>query len=304
LVEILEEAGLPPGVLNMVVGSGRAIGNPIVDDPRIQAVSFTGSNQVGMRLNERAAKRGVRVTLEMGGKNAVIVMDDADLDAAATAIASGAFGATGQRCTATSRVIAMPGIEEELLERVVAKAKALKVGPGLDESTDVAPAVDEAQYKTDLEYIDIAKSEGAELVQGGGRVGDNGGWFVQPTVFRNVTPDMRIFKEEVFGPVLSVARAESFDQAIDMANSVQYGLAASIFTQDVNRVMRYIERIEVGMVHVNEPTIGGEAQLPFGGAKSTGVGPREMGEEGLHFFTELKTVFVNYAGTGAQAAIR
>ena len=303
-VEVLEEAGLPPGVLNMVVGSGRAIGNPLVDDPRIKAVSFTGSNDVGMKLNERAARRGVRVTLEMGGKNAVIVMDDADLDAAATAIASGAFGATGQRCTATSRVIVLPEVEDALLERVVAKAQAMRIGPGLDESTDLAPAVDEDQYRTDLRYIEVAKSEGAELVHGGGAVGDNGGWFVQPTVFRNVTPDMRIFREEVFGPVLSVATASDFDEAIEMANAVEFGLAASIFTRDVNRVMRYIERIEVGMVHVNEPTIGGEAQLPFGGAKHTGVGPREMGEEGLHFFTELKTVFVNYAGTGAQAAIR
>ena len=304
MVEVFEQAGLPPGVLNMVVGSGRAVGNPIVDDPRIQAVSFTGSNQVGMRLNERAAKRGVRVTLEMGGKNAVIVMDDADLEAAATAIASGAFGATGQRCTATSRVIVLPEIEDALLERVVAKAKALRIGPGLDESTDLAPAVDRSQFETDLEYIEIAKSEGAELVHGGGKAGDNGGYFVEPTVFRNVSPGMRIFQEEVFGPVLSVARAKDFDHAVEMANAVDYGLAASIFTQDVNRVMRYIERIEVGMVHVNEPTIGGEAQLPFGGAKQTGVGPREMGEEGLNFFTELKTVFVNYAGTGAQAAIR
>lgn len=303
-VEILEEAGLPPGVLNMVVGSGRAIGNPIVDDPRIRAVSFTGSNQVGMKLNERAAKRGLRVTLEMGGKNAVIVMEDADLDAAANAIASGAFGATGQRCTATSRVIAMPEIEEELLERVVAKAKSLRIGPGLSEDSDLAPAVDEDQFETDLRYIEVAKSEGAELMHGGGRVGENGGWFVEPTVFRNVTPNMRIFKEEVFGPVLSVARAKDFDEAIEMANAVEYGLAASIFTRDVTRVMRYIERIDVGMVHVNEPTIGGEAQLPFGGAKNTGVGPREMGEEGLNFFTELKTVFLNYAATGEQAAIR
>ena len=303
-VEILEEAGLPPGVLNMVVGSGREIGNPIVDDARVRAVSFTGSNAVGMKLNERAARRGLRVTLEMGGKNAVIVMDDADLDAAATAIASGAFGATGQRCTATSRVIVLPQVEDALLERVLAKAQALRIGPGLDEATDLAPAVDEEQFKTDLEYIEIAKSEGAELVHGGGKAGTNGGWFVHPTVFRNVRPEMRIFREEVFGPVLSVARAKDFDEAVQMANAVDFGLAASIFTRDVNRVMRYIERIEVGMVHVNEPTIGGEAQLPFGGAKQTGVGPREMGEEGLHFFTELKTVFLNYAGTGSQAAIR
>ncbi len=303
-VEILEEAGLPAGVLNMLVGSGRTVGEAIIQDPRIKAISFTGSNGVGMHINEVAAKRGARVTLEMGGKNAVIVMEDADLDAAASAIASGAFGATGQRCTATSRVIAMPQIQEELLERVVAKAKAMKMGAGLDESTDLAPAVDSRQFDTDLKYIDIAKADGAKLIYGGNKVDINGGYFVEPTIFANVSPDMRIFQEEVFGPVLSIYKAKSFEDAVRAANSVQYGLASAIFTQDNNRIMRFIEDIEVGMVHVNEPTIGGEAQLPFGGSKATGVGPREMGEEGINFFTEIKTVFINYSGSGAQASIR
>ncbi|HEX7003544.1 MAG TPA: aldehyde dehydrogenase family protein [Trueperaceae bacterium] len=304
LMEILEEAGLPAGVANMVVGSGSEVGNTIVDDPRIAAVSFTGSNSVGMGVNTRASQRGARVTCEMGGKNAVVVMNDADLDAAATAIVGGAFGATGQRCTATSRLVVERDVKNELLERLVAKAKALTLGPGLDEASDLAPAVDRKQFETDLQYIEIARSEGARLVYGGKAVDLGGGYFVEPTLFDGVTPDMRIFREEVFGPVLVVSEVSGLDEAIAAANAVEFGLAAAIFSQDNRSIMRFIEESEVGMVHVNEPTIGGEAQLPFGGAKSTGVGPREMGEEGLHFFTELKTVFVNYSGSGERALIR
>ena len=303
-MEILEEAGLPPGVANMVVGSGSDVGNTIVDDPRVKAVSFTGSNSVGMGVNTRASQRGARVTCEMGGKNAVVVMADADLDSAVAAIVGGAFGATGQRCTATSRLIVEREVKEELLERLVAKAQGLKMGPGLDESSDLAPAVDRKQYETDLEYIEVARSEGANLVYGGKAADLGGGYFVEPTVFDGVTPGMRIFQEEVFGPVLAVSEVSGLDEAIEAANAVEFGLAAAIFTNDNRSVMRFIEESEVGMVHVNEPTIGGEAQLPFGGSKSTGVGPREMGEEGLHFFTELKTVFVNYSGSGERALIR
>jgi aldehyde dehydrogenase (NAD+) len=303
-MEILAEAGLPPGVANMVVGPGSEVGNAIVDDPRVKALSFTGSNGVGMALNERAAKRGVRVTCEMGGKNALIVMADADLEAAANAIVGGAFGATGQRCTATSRVIVSPEVKEELLERLVAKAQALRLGPGLDEASDLAPAVDRGQFETDLRYIAAAKDEGARLVCGGKPRDISGGYFVEPTIFDGVGPEMRIFQEEVFGPVLAVSEARTFEEAVRAANGVDFGLAASIFTQDVTTAMRFIEEAEVGMVHVNEPTIGGEAQLPFGGSKATGVGPREMGEEGLNFFTELKTVFVNFSGSGDRALIR
>ena len=291
-MEILAEAGLPPGVANMVVGSGSEVGNTIVDDPRVRAISFTGSNSVGMALNARAAQRGARVTCEMGGKNAVVVMADADLDAAAAAITGGAFGATGQRCTATSRVIAEHTIKDALLERIVAKAAALKIGPGLDETSDLAPAVDEKQFQTDLSYIEVAKAEGARLVHGGQRVDLDGGYFVEPTIFDAVAPGMRIFQEEVFGPVLAVTEVSGISEAIRVANRVEFGLAAAIFTQNNHHAMRFIEESEVGMVHVNEPTIGGEAQLPFGGTKATGVGPREMGEEGLHFFTEIKTVFI------------
>lgn len=305
LAEIYEEAGLPPGVFNMVVGSGSVVGEAIVNAPVIRAVSFTGSNAVGNALYVKAATRGIKVTCEMGGKNAVIVMPDADLDKAATAIHGGAFGSTGQRCTATSRVLAHPRVKEGLLERLVDKAAKIKVGPGLDETVDMGPAVDEKQWQTDLEYIEVARSEGARLVTGGKRPAHlERGYFVEPTIFDNVTPAMRIFKEEVFGPVLAVSTANSLQDAIEFANSVEYGLTTSIFTESIDTVMRFVEEVETGMVHVNEPTIGGEAQLPFGGTKATGVGEREMAEEGLNFFTELKTVFINYSGKAERLMIR
>ncbi|GAB4436500.1 MAG: aldehyde dehydrogenase family protein [Anaerolineae bacterium] len=305
LAEIYEEAGLPAGVFNMVVGSGSVVGEAIVNHPAVRAVSFTGSNAVGNALYVKAAQRGIKVTCEMGGKNAVIVMPDADLDKAATAIHGGAFGSTGQRCTATSRVIAHPTVKEGLVERLVDKAQKIKVGPGLDESVDMGPAVDEKQWKTDLEYIEVAKSEGARLVTGGQRPAHlEHGYFVEPTIFDNVAPTMRIFKEEVFGPVLAVTTADSLEEAISFANSVEYGLTTSIFTENINTVLRFIEEVETGMVHVNEPTIGGEAQLPFGGTKATGVGEREMAEEGLNFFTEIKTVFINYSGKAERLMIR
>lgn len=305
MVEIYEEAGLPPGVLNMLVGPGSVVGDAIVNSPVTRAISFTGSNAVGSALYVQAASLGKKVTCEMGGKNAVVVLPDADLDKAATAINGGAFGSTGQRCTATSRVIAMPQVKDALVARLAERAGKLKVGPGMDESVDMGPAVDEKQFHTDLSYIDVARSEGARLVVGGKKPeGANGGYFVEPTIFDNVKPEMRIFREEVFGPVLSVAQAENVDEAIRFANSVEFGLTTSIFTQDINTVMRYIEEVETGMVHVNEPTIGGEAQLPFGGTKATGVGEREMAEEGLNFFTELKTVFINYGGNAERSMIR
>jgi aldehyde dehydrogenase (NAD+) len=305
LAEIYEEAGLPAGVFNMVVGSGSEVGETIVNSPAIRAVSFTGSNAVGNALYVKAASRGIKVTCEMGGKNAVVVMPDADLDKAAVAIHGGAFGSTGQRCTATSRVIAIGPQKEALVERLVEQAKKIKVGPGLDESVDMGPAVDESQFKTNLEYIKIGQSEGARLILGGGQpAGLEHGYFVEPTIFDNVSPEMRIFKEEIFGPVLSISTAKNLEEALNFANSVEFGLTTSIFTQDIDNVMRFIDEVETGMIHVNEPTIGGEAQLPFGGIKATGVGEREMSEEGLHFFTELKTVFINYSGKAERQLIR
>jgi len=305
LAEIYEEAGLPPGVFNVVVGSGGEVGETIVASAKIPAVSFTGSNEIGSDLYVKAASRGAKVTCEMGGKNAVIIMPDCDLEKAAIAIRDGAFGSTGQRCTATSRVIAIGSTKAELVARLEDYAKKIRVGSGLNEDVDMGPAVDESQWKTDLEYIEIGKSEGARLVTGGGQPeGLENGYFVEPTVFDNVTPDMRIFREEIFGPILSVAAADNLEEAIQFANSVEFGLTTSIFTRDVNSVMRFVDDVETGMVHVNEPTIGGEAQLPFGGIKATGVGDREMSEEGLNFFTELKTVFINYSGESGRLMIR
>jgi aldehyde dehydrogenase (NAD+) len=305
LAEVYEEAGLPPGVFNIVVGSGSTVGEAMVQSPVIPAISFTGSNAVGSDLYVKAASRGAKVTCEMGGKNAVIVMPDADLDKAAVAIRDGAFGSTGQRCTATSRVITVDSTGGGLLERLVEFAKQIKVGPGLDESVGMGPAVDESQWNTNFEYIALGKEEGARLLVGGGKPENvPEGYYVEPTIFDQVDPSMRIFREEIFGPVLSVASAETLEEAIRFANSVEYGLTTSIFTRDIDNIMRFIEDVEVGMVHVNEPTIGGEAQLPFGGTKATGVGDREMSEEGLNFFTELKTVFVNYSGQAGRQMFR
>jgi acyl-CoA reductase-like NAD-dependent aldehyde dehydrogenase len=305
LAEIYEEAGLPAGVFNMLVGSGSDVGEAMVHAPELRAISFTGSNKIGNALYVKAAQRGAKVTCEMGGKNAVIVMPDADLDKAAVAIHGGAFGSTGQRCTATSRVIAHPDIKKALVDRLVAAAEKIKLGPGLDTSSDMGPSVDEKQWQTVMDYIKVGQGEGARLLTGGTRPEAlSKGFFVQPTIFDGVSPSMRIFKEEIFGPVLSVATASTLDEALQFANSVEYGLTTSIFTQDITSVMKFVEDVETGMVHVNEPTVGGEAQLPFGGTKSTGVGEREMAEEGLNFFTEIKTVFINYSGSTERSLTR
>jgi aldehyde dehydrogenase (NAD+) len=305
LAEIYDEAGLPPGVFNMVVGRGSVVGEAMVGSPELRAISFTGSNAIGNALYVKAAQRGAKVTCEMGGKNAVIVMPDADLDKAATAIHGGAFGSTGQRCTATSRVIAHPDIKAKLVDRLVAMAEKLTLGPGLDQSSDMGPSVDEKQWSTVMDYVGIGKAEGARLLTGGARPGSlEQGYFVQPTIFDGVSPSMRIFKEEIFGPVLAVATANNLEDALRFANGVEYGLTTSIFTENITSVMKFIEDVEVGMVHVNEPTVGGEAQLPFGGTKSTGVGEREMAEEGLNFFTEIKTVFINYSGNAERSMTR
>jgi len=305
LAEIYEEAGLPAGVFNMVVGRGSVVGDAMVAAPELRAISFTGSNAIGNALYVKAAQRGAKVTCEMGGKNAVIVMPDADLDKAAVAIHGGAFGSTGQRCTATSRVIAHPDIKAKLVDRLVAMAEKIKLGPGLDQSSDMGPSVDEKQWSTVMEYVGVGKSEGARLLTGGARPDAlKHGYFVQPTIFDGVAPTMRIFKEEIFGPVLAVATAKNLEEALKFANGVEYGLTTSIFTENITSVMKFIDEVETGMVHVNEPTVGGEAQLPFGGTKATGVGEREMAEEGLNFFTEIKTVFINYSGSAERSMTR
>ena len=299
MTELLSEAGLPPGVFNLVTGPGGAVGDTLVDHPRVQAVSFTGSNGIGLALNQRCAKRGIRVTAEMGGKNPVVVLDDADLALAAAGILQGAFGSTGQRCTATSRVIVQKGVAQALTEALVAGAQKLKVGDGLRQGIEMGPAVDASQLATDLEYIDIALGEGATLAYGGKRLTGgpfDKGFFVQPTLFTGVKPGMRLHQEEVFGPVVGIVEVGDFEEALAAANGVEFGLSASLYTRDANLAMKFVERAEVGMAHINNPTVGGEAQLPFGGWKSTGVGEREMSEQGADFFTQLKTVFFDYTG--------
>ena len=274
------------------------MGDALVDDERIRAVSFTGSNEVGTRLYQRVAARGIKVTLEMGGKNPVIVLDDADLELAAEGIVQGAFGSTGQRCTATSRVVVTPGIAPKLTEAIVERARKLRVGNGMSQGVQMGPAVDQSQMKTDLESIAAAKSEGARLLCGGERLsGDEhqNGFFVAPTVFDGVQPGSRLARDEVFGPVLAMMSARDPEQALQLANDVAFGLTASIYTRDYFAAMRFVEKAEVGMIHVNQPTVGGEAQLPFGGIKATGVGEKEMAEEGSNFFTHIKTVWLDYS---------
>lgn len=300
LVRLFEEAGLPPGVLNLVLGSGGTVGDALVSHKAVRAVSFTGSNDVGTKLHAAATARQARCTCEMGGKNPVVVLADADLALATEGIVQGAFGSTGQRCTATSRVVVHRSVVHELTDRLIERTRALKVGNGADSASHVGPVVDEAQLRTVLHYIGVGKEDGAKLLLGGSRLSDGAhakGFFVAPTIFGDVTPSMRIAREEVFGPVLAILAVDSFDEALSVANDVDYGLTSAIYANDPGVLMRFIERSEVGIVHVNSPTVGGEAQLPFGGSKATGTGWREMSEEGIHFFTEPKTVYFDYTGT-------
>ncbi len=306
IVECFVDAGLPAGVLNMVYGGGAEVGTAILDHPAVRAVSFTGSTEIGLGVYQQAAKRGIRAQCEMGGKNPVIVLEDADLDLAVAGVASGAFGSTGQRCTATSRVILVHPVADAFLEKLMAGVSKMRLGNGLEEGIDMGPSVDESQMQKVLEYIDVAKSEGAELLAGGARATDGElakGFFVQPTIFDRVRPEMRIHCEEVFGPVLSVVRVENFEEAMAVANSSEFGLTSSIYTRDMGRMFRYIDEIETGMTHVNSPTLGGEAQMPFGGVKNTGVGPREQGAEAFDFYTETKVVYIDYTGAKREGKL-
>src|ERR1700752_914606 len=299
ITEIFEEAGIPAGVMNLVLGSGSEAGDEIINHPAVKAISFTGSNGVGIRLYEQASRRGAKVQCEMGGKNPVVIMEDADMDLATESTAQGAFGSTGQRCTATSRAIVVNHVADEFIERITKRAGSMRIGAGSDPKTEMGPSVDESQFKTVLDYINIGKEDGATLAFGGEQARGEGlekGYFVQPTVFDNVTPDMRIAREEIFGPVLSVLRVKDFDEAMQVANDCEYGLSSSIFTNDASRVFRFVDEIETGMTHINSPTTGGEAHIPFGGTKGTGIGDREQGSTALDFYTELKVVYVDYTG--------
>ncbi len=303
LVKILAEAGLPKGVLNLVTGDGETVGSAIVHNRKIHAISFTGSVETGKWIAGEATRDMKRVSLELGGKNPVIVMDDADLDLALDGVLWGAFGTTGQRCTATSRVIVHEKILLKFQEKLIERTKKLRLGNGLDESTDVGPVINDPQLKKIEKYVDIGKNEGARLVIGGKEARPMPGYFFEPTIFTDVSADMRIAQEEIFGPVLSIISSADLDEAIDIANSVMYGLSSSIYTNNIRNAFKAIEKMDTGITYINAPTIGAEIHLPFGGVKATGNGTREAGTTAIEEFTEIKTVYFDYSGKLQKAQI-
>jgi len=297
IVEALVEAGAPSGVVNYVAGPGAALAGAMIDGPGLRAVSFTGSCETGAQLYDRAARRRLRVQLEMGGKNPTVVLADADLDRAVADTVNGAFASTGQKCTATSRVIVESAVHDAFVERLLERTRALKVGNGIDTGTDVGPAIDQRQLDTVLEYVERGRREGARLLCGGRRLQEppfDHGFFVEPALFADVGERMSIAQEEIFGPVLAVMRAKDFDDAVRIANGVAFGLSASVQTRDISRAFDFINRIEAGLVTVNLPSAGVEYQLPFGGTKDSSVGPKEQGPNALDFYTDWKTVYLRY----------
>jgi acyl-CoA reductase-like NAD-dependent aldehyde dehydrogenase len=294
LAELFQEAGLPDGVLNVLAARGGPAAEVLLDAAEVRAVSLTGSTATGRHVAARCALRGVAVQAELGGKNAAIVLADADLDLATAGIVDGAFGSTGQRCTATSRTIVVESVADQLLDRIVARTRQLTVGPGVDEGTDIGPAVTAEQRQIVLDYLDVGRAEGAEQIYAA-QLGDlpTGHWLA-PTVLDQVRPEMRVAREEIFGPVLSVIRVPDADAAFEAANAVEYGLAASVYTRDVRAIFQFVDRVDVGLAHINQPTLGGEVHLPFGGVKASGIGPHEQGRDAMDFFTKVKTVYINF----------
>jgi alpha-ketoglutaric semialdehyde dehydrogenase len=306
MVQVLAEAGLPRGVLNVVFGDGPQAGAPLLNNPDVALVSFTGSTEVGRIVSTACAPTFKKCHLEMGGKNIIIVMDDANLDLAVDGAIWGGFGTTGQRCTAASRVAVHKKVYVEFVDKFIQRAKALKVGDGLNPATDMGPCINEQQLKTVMSYVEIGKNDGATLAVGGHRLEGGGyshGWFHEPTVFIDCDPKMRICQEEIFGPVVSVIPFETFDEALAIANGVKYGLSAAIYTRNVNNAFRAQRDLETGIVYVNAPTIGAETHLPFGGIKNTGNGHRESGQAALDFYSEWKTIYVDYSDRLQRAQI-
>src|SRR3954462_3701159 len=306
LVQALTDAGVPKGVINIVTGYGPEAGAPLTEHPAIRAISFTGSSAVGRIIGTTAAKSFKSCSLELGGKNPMIVLDDANLDLAVEGALWGAFGTTGQRCTATSRIIVQKGVHREFVDQLIDRAKKLKVGNGLDETVQMGPAINQKQLETDLSYVEVGQSEGAKLVCGGHRL-DQGeyqyGWFMEPTVFTEVDAKMRIAQEEIFGLVVSIIPCDGMEDAIEIANGIQYGLSSAIYTKDVNKAFSAVRDLDAGITHVNAPTIGAEVHLPFGGTKATGNGHREGGVGALDFYTEWKSVYVDYSDKLQRAQI-
>jgi alpha-ketoglutaric semialdehyde dehydrogenase len=306
LVEILLEAGLPPEVVQLVHGRGETVGKALVEHPEVPVISFTGSTETGSIIGETCGRMHKRLSLEMGGKNAMIVMNDADLDLALEGVLWGAFGTTGQRCTATSRLILHRDIHDRFVRRVAEAAERLRLGDGRQEQTDVGPLIHEASREKVEQYVEIGRKGGAELVTGGARASGaqlDGGFFFQPTVFAGVKPRSRLEQEEIFGPVLSVVRVDSYDEAVRVNNDVRYGLASAIYTRDVNLAFRAMQELDNGITYVNAPTIGAEAHLPFGGVKATGNGHREGGWEVYEFYSETKVCYVDFSGRLQRAQI-
>jgi aldehyde dehydrogenase (NAD+) len=306
LVEIFEEAGLPEGVLNLVTGTGGEVGDAILAHPDVALVSFTGSTETGDHVAMEAARTRKRVSLELGGKNAIIVMDDADLDLALNGIVWSAFGTSGQRCTAASRVIVHRAVERKLTDMLAERVSKLRLGNGLQDGVDVGPVISRSQLERINSYMAIGRDEGAELVLGGKIARDGAlasGHFHEPTIFGGAKATMRVAQEEIFGPVTTLIPVDSFDEAIDVANGVQYGLSAAIYTADVNRAFRAMQDIYTGILYVNAGTIGAEIQLPFGGTKATGNGHREAGQAALDVVTEWQSIYVDYSGRLQRAQI-
>ncbi len=305
-IKVFEQAGLPPGVLNLVTGSGSEVGTPMVEHDKVKLVSFTGSTDTGSLIASSCARNMKQYSLEMGGKNAIIVMDDADLELAVEGVIFGAFGTTGQRCTACSRVIVHKKIAKKFTDLLVARTKTLKLGDGLKAKTDVGPLINESQRTKVHNYVQIGQNEGAKLLIGGkhatGKDCKNGS-FYQPTIFADVAPKMRIAQEEIFGPVLAIIPCSSFEQAVEIVNDSKFGLSSAIYTRDVNRAFKAIETLDTGITYINASTIGAEIQLPFGGTKGTGNGHREAGTAALEIFSEWKSIYVDYSGTLQKAQI-
>ncbi len=300
LVEILEKAGLPEGVLNMVTGSGEDAGMSLVRHKRVRAISFTGHRDTGAAILKEAGLK--RVGLELGGKNGIMVMDDADLDLAVDGVIWGGFGTTGQRCTAASRVIIHEKIKAKFERMLINRIRELKVGDGLKPDTDVGPLINEAAQEKSAKYVEVGKSEGARLLIGG-KIPKMEGFYFEPTLFTDCTVDMRIAQEEIFGPIVSLIPVGNFDEAIEAINSIEYGLSSAIYTRDIGKAFEAIAEIEAGLTYVNSSTIGSEVHLPFGGVKHSGIGAREAGIEGIHEFSETKTVYIDYSGKLQKAQI-
>ncbi|HET7152937.1 MAG TPA: aldehyde dehydrogenase family protein, partial [Candidatus Kapabacteria bacterium] len=304
--ECLLEAGLPPGALNIVHGYGEECGDALVVHGDVNVIAFTGSTAVGKQISAKASQTLKRVSLELGGKNAQIVMDDADMELALEGALWGAFGTTGQRCTATSRVILHEKIYDDFINKLISRATKLKIGDGLKPGTEVGPVINEKQIQRIENYVHIGKEEGAVCVLGGDRETKGEcarGWFFKPTIFIDVRPEMRIAREEIFGPVLSIMRISSLEEAIKVLNGTEYGLSASIYSRNINESFAAIRDIESGIIYVNGPTIGAEAHMPFGGVKQTGNGHREGGWTVFDIFTEWKTIYIDFSGKLQKAQI-